>query len=387
MTKFYLKIIILALLTLAFKTNLAQSQKPNFDDPNFLLKSTTAQQNSAKTNACATSDNHATPYNSNNGQRGCMFDVTATNSVTVQCFDANLYAGTTADYEIYYKVGTHVGSENNSAAWTLIGSAAGVSSAGTDVPTAIPIPVGVTIPAGQTYAFYITNTSGGGTSYTDGAAVGNLLSSDANISVYEGVGKSYPFGLTFTVRNFNGTIYYDLAVPLSVEFIELTAKELENKSVNLDWETKNEQNLKGFAVQVSTDAENFENIDWVDAKLTENNTYSVNYTPLDPQEIHYFRVKSIDLDGEENFSEIVEFEYNSQDIEIYPNPVSNTLFISKSIENATVKIQNLLGKIIVEQKISGSEIDISKLNAGFYFITIENRDNNKKILTQKILVK
>lgn len=298
-----------------------------------------------------------------------------------------MYVGTTADYEIYYKAGTHVGSENNAAAWTLIGSAAGVTSAGTDVPTAIPIPVGVTIPAGQTYAFYITNTSGAGTSYTDGAAVGNLLSSDANISVYEGVGKSYPFGLTFTVRNFNGTIYYDLAVPLSVEFIELNAKELENESVDLGWETKNEQNLKGIAVQVSTDAENFEDIDWVDAKLTENNTYSVNYTPLDPQEMHYFRVKSVDFDGEENFSEIVEFEYNSQGIEVYPNPVSNTLFISKSIKNTTVKIQNLVGKTIVEQKISGSQIDISKLNAGFYFITIGNIDSNKKILTQKILVK
>lgn len=148
------------------------------------------------------------PYNSNNGQRGCMFDLQATNTVTITHFDANLYAGTTANYEIYYRAGTHVGFENNAAAWTLLGTASSVTSAGNNVPTPLPINFSVTIPAGQTYSFYITNDFGAGTSYTDGTAVGNFLASDANLTIYEGVGKSYPFGLTFSVRNFNGTIHY-----------------------------------------------------------------------------------------------------------------------------------------------------------------------------------
>ncbi len=152
----------------------------------------------------------ATPYNSNNGQRGAMFDVAATNTVTIRTFDANLYVGTTANYEIYYRAGSHVGNETNAAAWTLIGTTTGLTSLGSDLPTPIPIPVDITIPAGQTYAFYVTNDFGGGTSYTDGTAVGNFLAGDANLTVFEGVGKSYPFGLTFSVRNFNGTLHYDL---------------------------------------------------------------------------------------------------------------------------------------------------------------------------------
>ena len=152
----------------------------------------------------------ATPYNSNNGQRGAMFDVFATNTVTIRNIDANLYAGTTANYEIYYRAGTHVGHENNAAAWTFIGGTTGLTSLGIDVPTPIPIAIDVTIPAGQTYSFYVTNDFGGGTSYTDGTAVGDFLAGDANLAVYEGVGKSYPFGLTFLVRNFNGTLHYDL---------------------------------------------------------------------------------------------------------------------------------------------------------------------------------
>lgn len=148
------------------------------------------------------------PFNSNNGQRGCMFNLTAANTVTIDRFEPNLYAGTTANYEIYYRAGTHVGFENNAGAWTFLGGATGVTSAGNNLPTPLPIPVNVTIPAGQTYSFYITNDFGGGTSYTDGTAVGNFLASDANLTIYEGVGKSYPFGLTFNVRNFNGDIYY-----------------------------------------------------------------------------------------------------------------------------------------------------------------------------------
>lgn len=154
--------------------------------------------------------NMSTPYNSNNGQRGCMFDITATNTITITNFDVNLYAGTTANYEIYYCPSTHVGNENNAGAWTLLGSATGIASAGNNIPTPLPIVFSVTIPAGQTYSFYVTNDFGAGTSYTDGTAVGNFLASDANMTVYEGVGKSYPFGLTFAVRNFNGTIYYDV---------------------------------------------------------------------------------------------------------------------------------------------------------------------------------
>lgn len=150
----------------------------------------------------------STPFNSNNGQRGCMFDLIATNTLTIDQFESAIYAGTTANYEIYYKAGTHVGFETNAGAWTLLGTATGVTSAGNNVGTLLPIPINVTIPAGQTYAFYVTNDFGGGTSYTDGNTVGNVWASDANLRINEGVGKSYPFGLTFNVRNFNGNIHY-----------------------------------------------------------------------------------------------------------------------------------------------------------------------------------
>ncbi|MGK0391835.1 MAG: hypothetical protein ACI94Y_004602 [Maribacter sp.] len=73
----------------------------------------------------------------------------------------------------------------------------------------LPIPINVSIPTGATYGFYITNDFGGGTSYPDCGSAGETFGSDVNIAITGGVGKSYPFDLTFNFRCFNGTVHYN----------------------------------------------------------------------------------------------------------------------------------------------------------------------------------
>lgn len=102
-----------------------------------------------------------TLYAGNNGQDGIMFDVTASQSIVVTSFDIDAY-GNTHDYEIYYKAGSHVGSENNAGAWTLLGSANNVAGNPRNSPTTVPITVSVAMCAGETHAFYITSTSSSG---------------------------------------------------------------------------------------------------------------------------------------------------------------------------------------------------------------------------------
>ncbi len=162
---------------------------------------------------CASTNSLTTFYGTNNQQDGIMFDVTAsaTSSVTIKCFEINLDAGT-YDFEIYYKTGTHVGFENNAAAWTLAGTANGVVSSGSNNATYIPALINVNIPCSQRYAFYIT-TTGTGTGYvkyTNGTGVGNVLATNASLTIYEGTGKDYAFSSNYTPRQFNGTVYYDV---------------------------------------------------------------------------------------------------------------------------------------------------------------------------------
>lgn len=144
-----------------------------------------------------------------NGQDGNMFSITALNTVTITNFDGHPQGN--GDWYIYYKPGTHVGFETNAAAWTLVGSATGVTAQPFGTPTPIPISIDVTIPAGETYSFYVTMTNAGNVNYTNGTTVGAIFSSDANIQFLQGTGNSYAFGSVFSPRIFNGVIHYATA--------------------------------------------------------------------------------------------------------------------------------------------------------------------------------
>jgi hypothetical protein len=154
-----------------------------------------------------------TPIVNNNGQDGNMFDITATNTIRVRYFEGNI-ANTpnlTTQYYIYYKVGSHVGSETNAAAWTMIAGPITVTPNAPNTLTVIPVNVNIVIPAGQTYAFYLTNTSAATNNnrYHNGTATGAVLTTNSDLTVYEGTGGAYPFGTFFNARPWEGIVHYD----------------------------------------------------------------------------------------------------------------------------------------------------------------------------------
>lgn len=137
-----------------------------------------------------------------------MFDIVGINCVIIDQFESNMDPGT-YDFEIYTKQGTHLGATQTPGAWTLIGTVNNVVCTASGVPTPINLNIGVPINQGQTVAFYVTMSDGStNVNYTNGTTVGNVLLSDANISVLEGTGKSYPFGTDFDPRQPNFVIHY-----------------------------------------------------------------------------------------------------------------------------------------------------------------------------------
>jgi hypothetical protein len=154
-----------------------------------------------------------TPIVNNNGQDGNMFDITATNTIRVRYFEGNI-ANTpnlTTQYYIYYKVGSLVGSETNAAAWTMVAGPITVTPNAPNTLTVIPVNVNIVIPAGQTYAFYLTNTSAATNNnrYHNGTATGAVLATNSDLTVYEGTGGAYPFGTFFNARPWEGIVHYD----------------------------------------------------------------------------------------------------------------------------------------------------------------------------------
>lgn len=71
-------------------------------------------------------------------------------------------------------------------------------------------------------------------------------------------------------------------------------------------------------------------------------------------------------------------EISAGRLSIYPNPVSNLLYIEVEIPQLlTITIYNSCGQKLKEQQIANtSSIDLSDLNSGIYFCQISNTDNS-----------
>ena len=154
----------------------------------------------------STSGALSTSFAGVSGWSGNMFDLSSTDAITVDSLTCNLAAGTWT-VEVYYKTGTHVGSETTSGAWTLAGSQS-VTSTG---PGGTKVAVGFDMAAATTYGVYVTTTSAGigGLNGPMIYSSGSTPATDGTLSFTPGNGIEYPFTTpTFSGRTWNGTVHY-----------------------------------------------------------------------------------------------------------------------------------------------------------------------------------
>jgi hypothetical protein len=77
-------------------------------------------------------------------------------------------------------------------------------------------------------------------------------------------------------------------------------------------------------------------------------------------------------------------EMGSSDFRIYPNPAESSLFIEGLSVEASVKIFDVDGKLLVKKQNVSREIDVENLSKGVYFIQIVD---NQSIITRKFIKK
>lgn len=335
----------------------------------------------AKVNSqCVTSSNIVTTYAQNNGQDGIMFDVVAINDIIIVCFSANFDPGT-FDYEIYYKLGTAQGFQGNPGAWTLIGNGVGVTSAGNSNPTPLNLNSSIGVCGGDRVAFYITNTGPGNAdaNYTNGTVINNVYASDANLQVREMYGKSYPFANSYSPRVFNGTIHYNTGgcLALPVELLNFEAKEVENRKVNLEWQTSSEVNNDYFEVHRSIDLESWELVTTVDGAGNSTEFLSYSAEDLEPyMGLSYYKLIQVDNNGESTLSDIRSVTLqldNERGLSIYPNPTLGVLNITGSRSQLEkLELFNSVGKQLEVNILASGDhsvtIDVSNLTQGVYLL-------------------
>ena len=82
--------------------------------------------------------------------------------------------------------------------------------------------------------------------------------------------------------------------------------------------------------------------------------------------------------GIENFTE-------NPVVDVYPNPVKQTLFINTNNQNYTMKIVDAQGRMMAEQMLTpeSNQISLEQFTSGIYYIHLSN---NKNSITKKIVV-
>lgn len=312
-----------------------------------------------------------------------MFDVTAANIITISCFDVNLPALSVGGYEIYFKLGSYVGSETNPADWTLIGSEGSLLSLGLNLATPLSIPVNKTILAGQTFAFYITASnpilSTGLLTTTNSGYT--AITSNSDVTVFGGVGISYPFGTVTANRSFNGTIHYTPGDPLPVTLLDFTAVKI-NESVLLEWQTESEYNSDYFEVERSVNGIDWNRLFTINAAGESSESLIYQETDENPIDgISYYRLNQYDLNGTKTFLKMISFnnkmEIGENDIRVFPNPVNDRfrVFGNKS-ELEGLQVFNSIG-----EDISGN-LTINALD-GFTEVVFKNEIEGVLILKSK----
>lgn len=165
---------------------------------------------------------------------------------------------------------------------------------------------------------------------------------------------------------------------LPIELLNFTAFAVNNKVVNLNWETAFEINNDYFNVERSSDGINWESIYQVSVGTNSSTNRSYNAKDPDPLKGYsFYRLKQTDLDGKVSFSQIKEVNITYDiNVSLSPNPATKWILITNNsaIESGRLLIYNSNGKLNQDVIVSNKEqrVDVSNLSTGIYFYTFSN---------------
>ncbi|GEM_PF-639286 len=181
-------------------------------------------------------------------------------------------------------------------------------------------------------------------------------------------------------------------------FIAVDAVSLGNQSVQLTWETENENRAGNYVVYHSTDGENFDVIGLAMEGKGPIETATYEMEEQGKFGVNYYQIKYLDIDGNEYFSEIINVVVQLSESTgrssipaiVYPNPTFDefALDFAKPIEAVIkVSITDMDGVVIEEVELQPGTakhiFDSFKYDAGVYNITVQQR--RKKLKTYRLI--
>ncbi len=164
---------------------------------------------------------------------------------------------------------------------------------------------------------------------------------------------------------------------LPVTFIDFYAQR-DREVIRLNWLTATELNNKGFEVQRSQDAKQWNKIGFVNSDLSITNIHQYSFIDQNPLKIRsYYRLRQIDQNNNFLYSKIINVEFNSLANFSLKNSFGKGLFfytIHDNSANYILDVFNIDGRRIYSG-VSGngdSSLDLTAYPAGAYILQIKN---------------
>jgi gliding motility-associated-like protein len=152
------------------------------------------------------------------GKQGAMFNIIARFDVTIDSFAVKYLSTQPIQAEIWGKNHTYKSFEQSQFTWYQLGGYYNFAPNPIGQFTVIPFWVNQFIPAGDTFAFYVTtaNTPAINEAISPGnGPTGTTYKTDGIIDYVQGTANSYPFGAFIGPRVLNVRIYYTTKAGLS----------------------------------------------------------------------------------------------------------------------------------------------------------------------------
>ena len=140
----------------------------------------------------------------------------------------------------------------------------------------------------------------------------------------------------------------------------------------VSWRVSQQQNIKDYTVQYSSDGNNFINVcSVISSAITSYNCIVGAYNNTK----NYYRVMQTDIDGKTTYSKIVMLQTPKKSaLSVYPNPAKDIIYIAGLTDFSEASIFDSGGKITNRFKtVSNSRgLNISNLRRGMYFFKVSS---------------
>jgi hypothetical protein len=244
----------------------------------------------------------------------------------------------------------------------------------------------------------INRTSGSGNCALqmswDAALEGATFSANASdvalgISRYDGslwstctktAGSISSKSVTETFSSFSPFIIGSASFTLPVTLTNISAT-VKSAGVELVWETANEDGIRQYIIEKSSNGIDFNAIGFVNASNQGKYVFTDGSASTG---VFYYRLKIVSVGGEIAYSKVMMVKTAAAvSVSVYPNPVSNSITISGLSGKTSLKIINTAGITLKQINTAAStlSVDVNELKAGIYMIQAVDASGRVKTVT------